>query len=143
VCPRIALHGGDDLLACNDRSGHPAEVTSAYLAVTVERSAKPIVVRLRGELDVSNLDELRGVFDRLLRAVPQPIVVDLSGLRFADCAGISVLVATRNRLAAHGLDLKMTSPQPIVRRLLALTGMDTLFQLGEDGHHASRTRTDR
>jgi anti-anti-sigma factor len=130
-------------LACLDCGGHPAEVTSAYLAVTVEHDAQRIIVRLRGELDVSNLDELRSVFDALLRAGPRPIVVDLSGLIFADCGGMSVLVAMRSRLAGHGHDLRVTSPQPIVRRLLTLTGMDTLFRLGEDEHHATRTRTDR
>jgi len=100
-------------------------------------------VRLRGELDVSNAHELRDVFDELLTAGPQPIVVDLAGLSFADCSGMSVLVATRQRLARHRHDLGVIAPQPIVRRLLTLTGMDTLFGLGEDEHHATRTRTDR
>ncbi|HKR68524.1 MAG TPA: STAS domain-containing protein [Streptosporangiaceae bacterium] len=130
-------------MVCPDCGGHPTEVTSAHLAISVEHAAQPVVVRLRGELDVSNLDELRGVFDALLRAGPRPIVVDLSGLSFADCGGMSVLVAARHRLAGHGHDLTVTAPQPIVRRLLTLTGMDTLFRLGEDEHHATRTRTDR
>jgi anti-sigma B factor antagonist len=130
-------------LACLDCGGHPGEVTSAYLAVTVEHDAQQTIVRLRGELDVSNLDELRGVLDRLLRAAPLTIVVDLSGLSFADCGGLSVLIATRNQLAGLGGNFRVTSPQPLVRRLLALTGMDTLFHLGEDEDHGPRTRTDR
>jgi anti-sigma B factor antagonist len=129
-------------LACLDCGDHPAEVASAYLAVTVDRDAQPVVVRLRGELDVSNVDQVRGVFDRLLSAGPQAIVVDLSRLSFADCGGMSVLVAVRNWLEGQGHEFKVTSPHPGVRRLLAITGMDTLFRLGEDEHHAARTRTD-
>jgi anti-sigma B factor antagonist len=129
-------------LACLDCGDHPAEVRSAYLAVTVDCDAQPVIVRLRGELDVSNVAEVRGVFDWLLSAGPQPIVVDLSGLSFADCGGMSVLVAVRNWLEEQGHDFKVTSPHPGVRRLLAITGMDTLFRVGEDEHHAARTRTD-
>ncbi|MGN6677057.1 MAG: STAS domain-containing protein [Streptosporangiaceae bacterium] len=130
-------------MACLDCRGHLAEVKSAHLAVTVEHDPQRTTVRLRGELDVSNAYELRGVFDELLTAGPQHILVDLSGLSFADCGGMSVLVAARHRLAGHEHDLTVTAPQPIVRRLLTLTGMDTLFHLGEDEHHATRTRTDR
>jgi len=98
---------------------------------------------LRGELDVSNAYELRGVFDELLTAGPQPIVVDLSALSFADCGGMSALVTVRNWLEGQGREFRVISPHPGVRRLLAITGMDTLFHLGEDEHHATRTRTDR
>ncbi len=129
-------------MACLDCGDPPAEVTSAYLAVTVDCDAQPVIVRFRGELDVSNVDQVRGVFDRLLRAGPQAVVVDLSGLSFVDCGGMSALVTVRNWLEGQGHEFKVISPHPGVRRLLALTGMDTLFRLGEDEDHASRTRTD-
>jgi anti-sigma B factor antagonist len=125
------------------RSGYPAMFTSAYLEVTADRDEQRITLRLRGELDVSNSDDLRVVIDRQLEIGPLPLIVDLSGLRFTDCGGMAVLIAARKRLALHGHDLRIAAPQPIVRRLLALSGMDTLLHLGEDEDHASRTRTDR
>jgi anti-anti-sigma factor len=57
-------------------------------------------------------------------------VVDLSGLDFADCAGISILVWAQKRLAAGGSELVVTGAKPIVRRLLQLTGLDTYLHLG-------------
>ena len=118
-------------------------VMPSYLAVTSEHGEQGIVVRLSGDLDVSSRNELREVFDELLEAGPRRVVVDLSELTFADCAGLSVLIGVRRRLTERGHTLAVTAPQPIVRRLLLITGMDVLFRLGEDEHHACRTRTHR
>ncbi len=118
-------------------------VTSAYLKVTADRDEQRIILRLRGDLDVSNSDDLRAVIDRQLEIGPLPLIVDLSELSFMDCGGMAVLIAARKRLARHGHDLRFAAPQPIVRRLLDLTGMDTLIHLGEDEHHAPRNRTHR
>ena len=116
-------------------------VTSPYLSVTTELSGHRIIVRLRGELDVMSSDSLRKALEAILDAEPMPVVVDMSGLSFADCGGMSVLIGLRKHLAAHGHEVTVTAPQPIVRRMLALTGMDTLFRLGEDEHHVARNGT--
>jgi anti-anti-sigma factor len=116
---------------------------SPYLSFSAEPGADHVLVRLRGELDIVSGDGLRAALEGLLDAGPMPLVVDLSGLSFADCGGMSVLLELRTRLAAHGCAVTVTGPQPIVSRLLRLTGMDTLFRLGEDEHHGSRNRTQR
>ncbi|HEX5189408.1 MAG TPA: STAS domain-containing protein [Streptosporangiaceae bacterium] len=115
----------------------------AALVVTAERGEKHVVVRLTGDLDVSNRDQLREVLDAMLESKPRHVIVDLSELTFADCAGLSVLIAVRGWLAERGHVLTVTAPQPIVRRLLMITGMDALFRLGEDEHHACRSSADR
>ena len=102
-----------------------------YLGITTDRRGPRIVLRLRGELDVSNLDRLRQVLDRLLESGPQAVVVDLAKLTFADCGSLSVLVSAHQRLARQGQGLILTDPQPLVRRLLAVTGLDTVFSLGD------------
>jgi anti-sigma B factor antagonist len=57
--------------------------------------------------------------------------VDLAKLSFADCGSLSVLVSAHQRLARQGQGLILTDPQPLVRRLLAVTGLDTVFSLGD------------
>jgi anti-anti-sigma factor len=64
---------------------------SAYLAITTEQHGQQLVLRLWGELDVSNPGSLRQVLDGLLERAPQTLVVDLAGLGLADCAGLSSL----------------------------------------------------
>ena len=102
-----------------------------YLGITTDHRGPRIVLRLRGELDVSNRDRLRQVLDRLLESSPQAVVVDLAKLSFADCGSLSVLVSAHQRLARQGQRLILTDPQPLVRRLLAVTGLDTVFRLGD------------
>lgn len=108
---------------------------SPYLAITTEQHGQQLVLRLHGELDISTVDSLRRVVDGVLERAPQTLVVDLAGLGFADCAGLSVFVAARTRLAAQRHQLILLNAQPLVRRLLAVTGLDTVFGLsGAPGH---------
>jgi anti-anti-sigma factor len=50
--------------------------------------------------------------------------VDLSGLPFLDCVGLSALVAGRRRARLLGGSLIITGPTPPVARLLQLTGLN-------------------
>jgi ABC-type transporter Mla MlaB component len=65
---------------------------------------------------------------RVLRELaPAVLDVDLAGVAFCDCSGLSALVTVRNAAAEAGGQVTVSSPQPIVRRILDLTGLlDTL-----------------
>ena len=95
------------------------------------------MLKLLGELDVCTADQLRCAVGAVLdQCDPLSVTVDLSALTFADCAGIGVLVWARNQLAGRGHELVITGCQPIVRRLLTLTGLGTYLQLGAPGDQA-------
>jgi anti-sigma B factor antagonist len=100
-----------------------------YLAIVTEHHSQRSVLRLEGELDVSNRDRLRLAIGRALERRPPTLVVDLSALSFTDCAGLSVLVWAHQCLAGRGHELIITGGKPIVRRLLHLTGLDTHLHL--------------
>ena len=104
---------------------------SSYLAVITECHGQRSVLRLRGELDAANQDLLRCVVRSVLdHHSPRALVLDLSALRFADCAGLSAVLWAHKRLAGQGHDLVLTGIQPLVRRLLDLTGLDTYLHVG-------------
>lgn len=77
-----------------------------------------------GEVDLATAPELR---DRLLNVLrkypPAALVVDLSGVTFLDCTGISALVAVRNAAVQVDYHLRVTGSPPIVHRILDLTGL--------------------
>jgi anti-anti-sigma factor len=102
---------------------------STYLAIIAEHHRQRSVVRLQGELDVSNRDCLRQAINSALERHPATLVVDLSGLNFTDCAGLSVLIWTHKRLAGRGHQLVITGANPIVRRLVNLADLDTYLHL--------------
>ena len=89
----------------------------------VERRDGAIVVRLVGELDLYNADELRtALFDAAAEA-PQRLVVDLSDVRFIDSTALGVLVETRSRVEGFLL----AAPALETRRALQVSGLDRHF----------------
>lgn len=104
--------------------------TPPQLAVITEHHGRRSVLKLLGELDVCSADQLRRAVGAVLEQHdPQSVTVDLSALTFADCACLSVLVRARSLLAERGHELVITGCQPIVRRLLTLTGIGTYLHL--------------
>jgi anti-anti-sigma factor len=81
-------------------------------------------VAVVGEVDLATAHLLR---DRLLGVLreqaPAVLDVDLAGVTFLDCTGISALVAVRNAAMHTGRRVRVTHPQPIVRRVLDVTGL--------------------
>ena len=102
---------------------------STHLAVITEHHGQRSVLRLQGELDVSNRDRLHSAISSVLEHHPPLLVVDLFGLEFSDCAGLSVLVWAHKHLAASGHRLLITGANPAVQRLLHLTDLDTYLHL--------------
>lgn len=89
------------------------------------------MLRLRGELDFASRDRLIGAVAAVAgRRDTLLVVLDMSRLCFADCAGLGSLVWAYGRLSEHGQDFKITGVRPIVRRLLGITGLDTYLPLG-------------
>jgi anti-anti-sigma factor len=86
-----------------------------------------VTVVVGGEIDIESGPHLR---DRLCSVIwehgPQ-LALDLSGVTFLDCAGVSALVAARNVAQKQGGWLRLTSVSRRARRLIELAGLqDTL-----------------
>ena len=80
------------------------------------------VVALRGELDVCTVaDSVRALTAHAVAGAQ--IVVDLAELAFIDCGSLREVVSVRAQARQAGGDLALAGPQPLVLRLLLLTGM--------------------
>ncbi len=99
------------------------------LAIVVEDHGPHLILRLSGELDLTESGRLREMVDALLAREPRVLVTDLSALAFIDCAGLAVLTYAHRRQAAAGRHLLVYGVQPLVRRVLVLTGTDTYLHL--------------
>jgi anti-anti-sigma factor len=80
-------------------------------------------VFVAGELDLSSVGELASALD----PVDGSLVIDLGGVSFMDSSGIRTLVVARKRLLNHGGSLLLRAPQPHVRLLLEITGLDAII----------------
>jgi anti-anti-sigma factor len=104
-----------------------------HLTITTQHHGRRSVLLLRGDLDVCTRDRLRRAITRALQQDPRTLVVDLSGLDFIDCSGLSVLIWAHKRLAGQERQLLITGGKPIVRRLIQLAGADTYLHLSAPG----------
>jgi anti-anti-sigma factor len=101
-------------------------MTAYYLQVKVREYGSVCVLAVCGELDVgpaARFSEL--IQDAPTTVTPRPkrVVIDLSGLRFADCAGARTL-ATAARSAPGNCAVVVRSIRPAVRRVLDLMALD-------------------
>jgi anti-sigma B factor antagonist len=106
---------------------------SPCLVITTHHCGRRSVLRLRGELDVSTEDQLRLAIGSVMDHSPELLVVELSALGFMDCSGLSVLVWAHQRLAEQERQLLLTGAQPVVQRLIRLTGLDTYLHFSVPG----------
>ncbi len=85
---------------------------------TVRQDAVTVVL-LRGELDISNTDELHDV----LAGVTGDLVVDCAELGFLDSTGISAFVADRRRRDEAGCTIRLVNIAPNIKRVLEVSGV--------------------
>ncbi|OIJ98503.1 STAS domain-containing protein [Streptomyces monashensis] len=87
-----------------------------------------------GELDMVTAAELRRVLQQAVATYPST-VVDLAGVSFCDCTGMSALLAASRRAKERGAALRLRSVPYAVARMLRLTHTRKAFcfEFGESG----------
>jgi anti-sigma B factor antagonist len=93
-------------------------------------SGSPLVVEIRGEIDIQSAPELRDELLRVIRRHGAQLALDLAVVRFMDCAGLSVLLATRRRAQLEDGSVRIVRASPRVLRMISLLGLERVFALG-------------
>jgi anti-anti-sigma factor len=90
------------------------------------------IVRVTGEIDLSNAAELLDEIGDAVRSGAAAIIVDLSGVTFLDSSGIAMLFRLRQRLAHSRQELRLVVPgDSPIRRVLDITRMGELIPIQE------------
>ncbi len=93
--------------------------------VSVTEQAGIPVVRLDGEVDLSNIEEVRHAIFAPADAGHSCVVVDLTGTTYLDSTAVRLLFDLAVRLQARRRRLRLVvSDATIVRRVLVLTKLD-------------------
>jgi anti-anti-sigma factor len=103
--------------------------SSDGLAVAVVGDAPCGRVLLTGELDVLSAPRLEQLLTDLLSTGYRHVSVDSSGLAFLAAAGLNVLCQATCRYQEAGGRLHLVAIPRQIRRLLAVTGLDTSLDL--------------
>jgi len=79
---------------------------------------------LKGRIDSETARALREQLDR----VSGNLTLDFTDVAYMSSSGLSVLLATQNRLKTVGKELLLYNAAPPIRNVFALMNVDTLFQ---------------
>ena len=84
-------------------------------------------VRLGGQLDLTNVQKFDAeVHEQEARRLKQ-LVVDLSGLRFVDSAGIASLLRLTERAGETSSELRFTHGPDCLERVLQISGLTEIL----------------
>ena len=102
----------------------------ALLVTVTDVDLAGATIRVTGQLDLAAVDILTEVLDAQLDAGRIDVRIDVSDVAFCSCAGLGSLLASRHRFAAAGGTLTLIGLDGCVGRLLRLTDLELVPELG-------------
>lgn len=98
--------------------------------LSVDRRDAACVVRLAGELDLYNANDVREALLDACADRPERLVVDLGEVDFIDSTALGVLIEARTKLRNKRAFL-LAAPQLETKRALEISGLDRHFAVHE------------
>jgi anti-sigma B factor antagonist len=90
-------------------------------------SAGTPTIAIVGDLDMASVAVVGEKIEPFLKDGPERVVFDLSRLTFMDSSGITLLLKVANRVGT----VEVRDPTPIVRRVIEVTGLGTVFGIDQ------------
>ncbi len=85
---------------------------------------------LNGEIDHHNAQEIRSQLDKYILTVQPPeLIIDFGNITFMDSSGIGLIMGRSRLMHKFGGNLEICNPQPYIRRVLKLAGMERLVKI--------------
>jgi RNA polymerase sigma-B factor len=98
------------------------------LAIGAVRDGERLTLLVRGEVDRDTVARLRTELRRAVAvAGTSRLVVDLTAVPLVDAAGVAVLVDAADAATAAGVELSLIGAQPMVARILGVSGLQHLL----------------
>ncbi len=105
-------------------------VTAPPVEGAVLDGRQAVVLHVDGPLDQSSVARFQEELAHAQAGHPDQVVVDLAGCTFVDSRALTVLLEGHRRACRHGGVLTLRGCAPRVLRLLSLTGLRGVFDLG-------------
>lgn len=88
-----------------------------------------VQVSLRGELDLSTVEQVEDELRRIEDRSDKLLVIDLSGLTFLDSTGLRLMVTADQRARRSGRRLAIVKGPEAVHRVFTITKLDERLQM--------------
>jgi anti-anti-sigma factor len=86
-------------------------------------------IDLAGEIDLATAPDLTAVIRQVPPTRGRVLVLDVTGVTFCDCVGLTALLDAHHRLRDAGGALAVVYPPPPLRRLFDATGLAGVFHV--------------
>src|SRR5262245_11074325 len=97
------------------------------LRVRAQKSEHVVVLYLRGQIVVGDTDNLRRAVTEVSNA--SVLILDVARVSRIDAHGLGVLLELRYQLNAKGIELRLINVPQLVRQVLQITKLDTVFEV--------------
>lgn len=87
------------------------------------------VIELEGEVDVYTAPQLKQQIITLLDNNTTKVIVDLTSVDYLDSTALGVLIGGLKRLRERDGSLDLVCPNPRIRRIFEITGLDKIFDI--------------
>jgi anti-sigma B factor antagonist len=87
------------------------------------------VIKLEGEVDVYTAPQLKQQMISLLESGTKQIVIDLTKVEYFDSTALGVLIGGLKRMRERDGNLSLICPNPRIRRVFEITGLDKVFDI--------------
>ena len=101
------------------------------MAVETKRLESGVaVVTVSGRLALGGeTEKLEAAVNTLLAADQKRVIVDITSLDYVDSSGIGMLVSCLTKVKKAGGDFKLAGANPRIRRIFAMTGVETMMPM--------------
>lgn len=90
------------------------------------------LMKLRGEIDLSQSPEVRVGLLQLAKAKPARLVVDLTDVGYMDSSGVATLVEALQHQRKHHGQVILCGLQPKVRSIFEIARLNLVFTIVDD-----------
>ena len=103
---------------------------SELARVEVEQRGEDCLVRIRGEVDMSNARDLTAAVEAAIPNDAPRIAIDLADTTYLDSAGVQLLFVLAERLKVRRHELRLIVPEGSpIRGVLELTSLPALVRM--------------
>lgn len=96
------------------------------LELSAAERGQVMIVTVTGEVDLDNAGQLERELGNAF-AESDRIVVDITDVPLCDSTGLNVLLKAQQQAEQRGGNLVLVGPQPAVRKVLSITGLDAIL----------------
>lgn len=105
---------------------------------TAELSPKVWCIRLHGEVDSSNLANLKSAFDQIFANKIYRVILNLGAIKYLSSSSIGVIIGGFTTAVKNGGQLVLATTPLKVVEVLRLIGLDTVLSFAKDEAEAMK-----